>query len=206
MFNITAATWSAIAALFSALSSFLIMLIHRRNLLEAARPELILDGWSRVAGGEGDTAHEVLGFTTLRNVGRGPALHTVINCFHKVANRPTAVMGTERLAIVAPNDSAAVQGRIVLWWKNVPTQDGVKFLPLVISILCWDSRGFRHETLYTLMAVEQLPTVDIANAVAPGVGFGTRTTKAQSVWMLKIRGRMARIPLVGRAFRDNDAR
>jgi len=71
MFDITAATWSAIAASFSALSSFLIMLIHRRNLLESVRPELILDDWSRLAEGEGDTTHDVLVFTAVRNVGRG---------------------------------------------------------------------------------------------------------------------------------------
>jgi len=114
------------------------------------------------------------------------------------------MMGTERLAIVAPNDSATVRGEVSLWWKNVPTQEGGKFLPVVLTILCSDSRGFRHKTVYTLMAVELLSGVGIANSIAPGVGFGTRTTKAQPVWFLKIRSRMARIPLIGRPFRDNE--
>jgi hypothetical protein len=45
--TITAAFWSAIAASFAALFSFITMMIQRRNLLESVRPDLILIGWDR---------------------------------------------------------------------------------------------------------------------------------------------------------------
>ena len=69
----TAAFWSAVAASFAALSSLLIFLVQRRTLLESARPELILDGWSRETVGQGEGQHEVIAFQTIRNVGRGTA-------------------------------------------------------------------------------------------------------------------------------------
>ena len=203
MFEITSAQWSAAAASFSALSAGLSLMINRRNLLDAARPELVLEEWSRTAEGAGDAAHEVLAFAAIRNVGRGPALHTVINCSRVSANRPEAAMGTVRIPILAANGRESVQGRILLWWKNVPaTERGGRHLPLAISILCWDSRGFRHETTYRLMAVELSPLIGVADAIAPGVGFGTRTTRARAVWSLQFQARLARIPLLGRVFRD----
>ncbi len=207
MLDITAAQWSAAAASFSALSAALSVVINRRNLLDAARPELVLEGWSRSAEGVGEAAHEVLAFTTIRDVGRGPALHAAISCFYESASKPEAVMGTVRVPIVAPTGSESVEGRILLWWKNVAQGSrGHRPLPIVVSILCWDSRGFRHETTYRLMAVELSPTVGIADSIAPGIGFGTRTTRVKAVWRLKVQAQLARIPLLGRAFRDRVVR
>jgi hypothetical protein len=60
--NNTAAMWSAVAASFAALSSFLIMLIHRQDLLESARPELVLSGWSRKPQGQSGGVHQVISF------------------------------------------------------------------------------------------------------------------------------------------------
>lgn len=122
-----AAIWSAVAASFAALSSVLIMMIQRRNLLESARPELVLIGWSRQACGQGDAAHEILGFERIKNVGRGPALHIVLNSSQIANNRPTAAMSTLRLPILAPNEESPIDGRISLWWKNVePNREGHK--------------------------------------------------------------------------------
>jgi hypothetical protein len=64
------AIWSAVAASFAALAAFLSFLTQRRNLLESVRPEIVLDGWTRISPG--------LRFTSIRNVGRGSALHIVI--------------------------------------------------------------------------------------------------------------------------------
>ena len=54
----TAAAWSAIAAIFAAASSFMIFLIQRANLRASVRPELVLTGWERHVEGEGHIHRE----------------------------------------------------------------------------------------------------------------------------------------------------
>src|SRR5262245_14516654 len=100
--NTVAAFWSAVAASFSALSSFLIFCIHRRNLLESVRPELVLMGWTRGRRGQGETMHEFISFQTLKNVGRGMALRIVLNLSNHVTSPPTALLSTTGLPILAP--------------------------------------------------------------------------------------------------------
>jgi hypothetical protein len=78
MLSSAAAIWSAIAASFAAFSSFLVMRIQRRTLLESIHPELVLNGWTRRAEGQGDVADEVIAFRTLSNMGRGAAFQIMI--------------------------------------------------------------------------------------------------------------------------------
>jgi hypothetical protein len=198
-----AAMWSALAASFAALSAFISMLIHRRTLLESVRPELVLTGWSRRSEGDGDSAHEVLAFRTLRNVGRGPALHVWFECFLNSDNRPVYAMATKRLPILAAGDEADIDGEIIVWWKNVASGDnGFRSIPIVVKTFCIDSRSRRHETRYSLFAVELSPGVGIADELMPGVGLVTRTTVIRSTQALRLRYRVARVPLLGRPFRD----
>ena len=205
MSNSAPAIWSAVAASFAALSSFLIMLIHRRNLLESVRPELVLTGWARFAEGQGDSAHEVIAFETLKNVGRGAALHVRLDAFHESANRPTAVLSTMRLPILAVNEACNVNGRIVVWWKNVePTEAGFRHLPIRITIYCWDSRGMRHETRYNLLAVELGPSVGVADEIAPGVMFTNRVVVTRAVWFLRLTAKCRRIPGLRRLLRNTE--
>jgi heme exporter protein D len=199
--NSAAAIWSAVAASFAALSSFLIMLIQRRNLLESVRPELVLIGWTRTAEGQVDAAHEVIAFQTIKNVGRGAALHIHLNAFHEVAHRPTAVLSTTRIPILATNEATDVNRRIVVSWQNVEPNEGVKHLAITITIFCWDSRGMRHETRYSLFAVELSPHVVVADEIAPGVVLTHRTTTTRSVRVLKLFSKLGRIPGLGRWFR-----
>jgi hypothetical protein len=70
----TTTGWAAIAAGFSAFSSFLIMRIQRNNLIESVRPELVLIGWSRKPPG-GPGAHDTVSFMAIKNVGRGTAFN-----------------------------------------------------------------------------------------------------------------------------------
>jgi len=186
---------SAIAALFSALSSFLIMRIQRQNLLESVRPELALTGWTRRSEGQNDAEHEVIAFQTLRNVGRGAAFHIVINANHIIDNRPAAGLSTTRLPILAANESSALNGEIVVWWKNVPPDSqGHKHLGITVDMLCWDSRGMRHETQYNLFAAELSPNmIVVSDPIAPGVMLGTRTTATRPVWLLKLSATLKRI-------------
>jgi hypothetical protein len=190
--SIAPAVWSAIAASFAALSSLLIMLIQRRALLESARPELVLTGWSRCARGNGDAAHEVISFRMIRNVGRGVAMNLFLNSDSDRA-RPNATLSTKRIPILAANEELAVNGEILVWWKNVKADaNGCRFLPITVTILCRDSRGMRHETQYRLFAVEG-PLVGVVDEIAPGVMLSSRRTVTRPVCWLKALGRAQRL-------------
>jgi hypothetical protein len=192
--TISPAVWSAVAASFAALSAFLTMLIHRRNRLDAARPELVLTGWSRSTCGSGDTEHEVITVQTLRNVGKGPAINIVLGCAHRQANRPTAGMTTTYLPILAPAEVYDLNVEIVIWWKNIPPEkNGLQHLLLSVSLASTDYLNLRHQTEYTLVAVPLSPAQGVANPIAPGLMIHTRTTKTTPVWRLRFRSKCHRV-------------
>ena len=154
-----------------------------------------MTGWSRARRGEGDVGHEVIKFETIKNVGRGAALHVHLGGMQEIDGRPTAILSTKRLPILAVNETSDVNGEITVWWKNVhPDVSGNKYLPISIRIFCWDSRGRRHETKYSLFIVELNGKVILTDDIAPGVALSTRTTVSKSVRALKIRAKLASIP------------
>jgi hypothetical protein len=96
--------WSAIATSFATFSSFLLMLIQRQNFAESIRPELVLIGWTRSVEGEGNAAHDVIAFQTIKNVGRGAAFNIMLglkaisdNSFDTPHEPLEAMFGTTRL-------------------------------------------------------------------------------------------------------------
>jgi hypothetical protein len=187
--TIDAATWSAVAASFAAISSLMIMLIQRRNLLESVRPELVLTGWDRESRGQGDSARDVITVKTIKNVGRGPALHVHMSCFNNAEGRPTAMGSTVHDPIIAAGESRDLNGAINLWWKNVNLDtDANKYQGIDVKVFCWDTRGIRHEVRYGLLAIKNVLPQDVGDpsAVAPGVMLGTRTTLSRPVWWLKV--------------------
>lgn len=200
----SAAFWSAVAASFAALTAFLTMLIARRNLLESARPELVLNGWDRRLEGQGDTTRDVIRFETIRNVGRGAAFNIILNATNQVENRPTAVMSTTTIPILASNETYTADGQIILWWKNVPSEVPGKHLFINVVAYCWDARGYRHVTKHQLVVVELSQTVSVSDGVAPGVSLYRRTVTTRPVWILKACRALARIPLLGKQFRSKD--
>ena len=110
-----------------------------------------------------------------------------MNAAHLNENLPTAILPTVRLPILAANEMSNVNGEIAVWWKNVnPDAQGHKHLPITVVILCWDSRGMRHEIRYNLLAVESSTNVGMTDAIAPGVMLGTRTSVTRPVWLLKL--------------------
>lgn len=198
-----AALWSAVAASFSALASLLIMRIQRRSLLESVRPELVLTEWGREARGSTDSAHEVITIKAIRNVGRGVALNLhLLGFMQQVDNRPTAVLSTTRIPVLAPNETAYLGGEIIVWWKNVPPSEVPKFLPVTIKTYCWDSRGMRHDTKYSLLVIELSKNMGMADEIAPGVGMALRSTVITPVWVLKLRLKISRIPGLRRILAD----
>jgi hypothetical protein len=190
-----AALWSAVAATFAALSSLLIMLIQRRSLLESVRPELVLTGWNRAERGEGNGALDIITFETIRNVGRGAALHIELASMHMLNGQPTVVLANKRIPILAPEESSDVKGEVLMWWQNVSSdKDGHKALDITIRISCWDSRGRKHRTEYSFLTVERKSGVGVMDEIAPGVGLLRRTTTTRTVWSLKLRRQLARLP------------
>lgn len=199
------AIWSAVAASFAALSSFLLMRIHRLNRLESARPELILTEWTRTTRGQSDSEHDVISFQAIRNAGRGPALHIHLNAEESRGKFLIAVMSSLRLAILAPGDREQIDGEIIVWWKNVkPVDAGHRFASITIDIMCWDTVGRRHETSYRLLVAEERTSMIMSDAIAPNVYLTSRTTKATPVWRLKLSTRLARTPGLRRLCRKRD--
>jgi hypothetical protein len=179
----TASVWSAIAATFSAVSAFVMILIQRRNLLEAARPELVLTGFARLPDA-GIAGAEKLTVKSIRNVGKGAALNLHINASHTVEKLPLVIMGTERIPIIAPNETVDWNAEILVWWKNVPERHH-RHLNVPITIWCWDARNIRHITDYQFMlAAPELARMHI-NEEVPGLIDIRRTTTSRPVWLLK---------------------
>lgn len=185
--ELSPAFWSAVAATFAALSSLLNVRIQRRNFLESVRPELVLEEWSRNPN-KTDPDKETIHFRKIRNVGRGAALHVFIGADGKSGAAQVAFMHQVGLPIIAPNDGAAVNGSIRIFWKDVvPNRDGQKFVTLHISMHCIDSHGLRHEIHYRLGAIERRDDAAVANAIAPGLMLVHRRTTAVPSWRVKLR-------------------
>jgi hypothetical protein len=92
-----------------------------------------------------------------------------------------------------------------VWWTNVrPDEKGHRGLPITIRISCLDSRGMRHQTSYSFWAVELKRGVGVMDEIVPGVGLLTRTTTTRTVWSLKLRRKLARIPGIGRLFWETE--
>ena len=75
--DITAATWSAIAATLSAVAAFLLWRTEHRSFQHSARPEVVVTGWARDASAKPDK----ITFNAIENVGHGSALHIHMNAF-----------------------------------------------------------------------------------------------------------------------------
>ncbi len=168
----------------------MIFLIQRGNLRESVRPELVLTDWERHVEGEGTAAREVLCVRNIRNVGRGAAMHVLIN-LDRSGDPPTATLGTISRPIVAPDGVSQIDAQISLWWKNAELLQGTKHIHINLLIFCWDSRGRRHETRYSMLVVELRENVVWAtNSIAPGVVLGSRRVTSRSVWFLKLSNRV----------------
>jgi hypothetical protein len=70
--SVWAAICSAIAAIFSAGSSLILLMIHFRNRADSVRPEIDLDGWVKLESPPGWCRINIL---KISNLGKGPALH-----------------------------------------------------------------------------------------------------------------------------------
>ncbi len=197
--------WAAIAASFAALSSFLVMLAQRRSLLESAKPELVLFEWERKNRGQGESLHEVIIFKKIKNVGKGIALNCYFMGEFEKDRKPISTVSTFRHSVIASNDLVEINGEIIIWWKNVENKSTLgKYIIAPISILSWDTIGYRHLTKYRLFIYENQAMIMSPKQIAPGIEISSRTTKSQSVRFLKIKGRARKIPLLTKMIKEED--
>jgi hypothetical protein len=188
--------WSAVAASFAALSSFLVMLIQRRNLLESARPELILLGWNRGKTSISDSMFDVITVKSIQNVGKGPSINIIMNTsdINQGKEKLEASLSTQYIPILAAGAIEDINGEIMLYWENLDADpQGRRHMSIEIEIICWDSRGIRHQTYYGLIVGEHPNSIHMSYPAAPGVMVAGRRTRTTSVWWLKILSKLNRL-------------
>lgn len=199
MTNEVASIASAISASFSAIAAITIMLIQRKNMVDSAGPEIVLEGWERKRKTINKKEYDVLSFTKVANAGKGPALHVCINSINIFNNYPLTSFSTERISIIPSGKEIEINGEITLFFSNA-AENGL--LPINITIYCWSTQNVRYETTYRLIAVEleKRPVYLGGGQIATGVTLGTRSTKSVPVWKLKLNRYLARIPVIGKYF------
>ncbi|MFH1715851.1 MAG: hypothetical protein ABIF19_00745 [Planctomycetota bacterium] len=201
MASSAAAIWSAIAATFSAIAAITIMRIQRLNMLDSARPELILMGWDRKIKQIGDLQYDIVTIKKIKNVGKGSASHLTINSSKTIKDKLLSALSTVTISILPANEEYEINGEISLSWDHAPTDDrGGKYLEIDIVIHSWCSRGYRHETIYKLFAVDRTQNVSFLGGdedeIAPGVMLSLRKTISESVWRLKLNRKLSRLPII----------
>jgi hypothetical protein len=141
------AFWSAIAAFGSLATTFMVMLIERRNLIESVRPELVLTGLDRSIEGKNQSTREFIHFKGIKNVGRGVAMQAIVSCDNvNSEGKSLASGGSGLIPVVAVNEEVEADCEFSIWWNNVT--DNQKFMVVKIVILYWDVAGMRYETTY----------------------------------------------------------
>lgn len=203
MTNEYAEIWSAVAASFSAIAALTIMYINRRNMIDSATPEIVINGWNRELKKIGDKEYDCLTFSKILNAGRGTAFHLYINATNIKNNLPLTFSSTEHISIIPSGKEVDIEGEITLVWKNVNEH---RLLPIEISIYSLSSKAYRYHTIYRLLAVESNKNHILVGGsiVAPGIMLTQRNTISQPMWKLKVNGYLARLPAIGRLFKDNN--
>jgi hypothetical protein len=200
--NAMASIWSAVAATFSAIAALLAWRAQIHAMRESLKPELAIQGWRRER--DSITGIDSIFFTQITNNGKAAARQVSVNASAMADDhRPKYVMSTLNVPSLIAGETVSVEGKISIHWNHAPvsgTQS--KILPLTIEIYYWDSLNVRHVSRFVLHASENLSSSLILNPISSGVGLISITTESVSVRKLKIKGQLARIPLLGRAFRE----
>jgi hypothetical protein len=105
------AAYLAIAALSSGFAAWMMVMIHRQNALDAARPELVFTDWLRIprAGAE-----DTIRIGQLENVGKEPALHIAFYLPDVDPEKPRVAISTQRISILSPGKPRDIN------WDAIP--------------------------------------------------------------------------------------
>ncbi len=182
------AVWAATAATFSFLTAVVVAVIQWRNFRESFRPEIVIEGWRREVGNNFDEIR----FATVRNIGRGPAFQVILGVYGGRARHfNSAFLSHQHREVIAAQESLEIQGKVLLYWNQVPDYGGYKRLIAELPIHYLDYRGVEYETVYRLLVVtppSQLGSEPIARG-APGVWSAGRSTTSRPLWWTRIRVR-----------------
>ena len=159
--------------------------MQRRNLLESARPELALEGWSRRPGPGGATTTEIISFKKITNVGKGVAFRVVL--YTPSAKDSRAAMSFRFVPIVAAGETVEIDGEIWVFWQSATGFANLKFIPITVGLVSIDSTNRRHETRYQLAVYQPLHLSGANCPVAPGVDLHARGTVVSRVKWLKFK-------------------
>jgi hypothetical protein len=197
------AIWSAIAATFSALSAFIMVMIHRRNLLDAARPELVITGWKRATElDDGGQPYESITFATIRNIGRGAAFNVYAGSKLQAVGDHLLVGGPGTVVAVIPaGEKEDVEGYVqtyVHWDRLKRGSSHVRTVDIPITLRSVDARGMQHSTEYLLQVFDeshwaqytiQHPHVRLlafSDDIAPGIRMLHRRTTTRPMWRVRL--------------------
>jgi hypothetical protein len=191
-----AAIWSAVAATFSAASALVMVLIHRRNMLDAARPELVITGWKITTKKDHEQkTYEVIGFDKVRNVGKGAALGAVVKCNLVLEKDELAIGGPSlMLPIMAAGDEHDVSDGSVqfeIHWHRLKSD--LHSTHLHVELLSHDAQGIRHSTIYYLLVFgsKDARLVSHVHQLARGIVFVARYTITEPYWRWRLRHRLS---------------
>jgi hypothetical protein len=194
--EISAATWSAVAATLSAFVAVMAWRIQLLNLRESVRPVLVLEEWRHREMKSGEVTYDEVGFKAVRNVGRGVAMHVSVGAGFMEGNCPVATMQIVREPVIAAGDVFDVDGSVTIWWKNLkPHANGDKYLFLPVVVRFWDTRNEFHETIYHLLVVEphKSDTTFSSDSIARGVMLTTLESTTVPRWRLRLSGRLNKL-------------
>jgi len=189
--------WSAVAATCSAIAALSILKIQHDNMIDAARPEIVLDGWKRNPRKVGDDSFDKISIGKVINVGNGTALHMSMN-FDDAIYKGSPIAGTtmSRISIIPKDEKVDFEGELLLWWNNVESKiNDFKYMSVKLKVYCLCSKGYRYETTYNLMIGENTEKFIVGGmeSLAPGVMLGVRSTTRTPIWRLKLLSRTKEI-------------
>jgi hypothetical protein len=181
------AIYSAIAAFFSGLAAWTMVMIHRRNALDAAKPELVFSNWSRISRSGGE---DTIRIGTLENVGKGPALHVAFYLPEFDIQKPRVGITTQHISILSPGKTSDINWDVFPMWQQATNMgEGKKIHSLKLGLYCFDTKDWRHNTLYTVtISNDKAGSLFGAEEIGDGI-YGHRISTANPFWLVKLKGK-----------------
>lgn len=180
IWTIVSAIGTLLAALFAAAAAWLMANISHRNEMEAARPELVLDGWQRAL-----ITYDVLPdeksdeflFNRISNVGNGTAYNVIINIFDRYGNdhlhHPPFSYSTIAKPILQKGTEQQINGKMRFLWQQVEMLNNSKqkqiHFEIRMSFYC-ALKNF-YQTTYSFYAIDKRHGIDMTfkEEIASGV-------------------------------------
>jgi hypothetical protein len=202
------AFYSGIAAITSAMTALIVTWIHRRNLIESVRPQLVPIDWARSDyQWPNGPVGERLTFK-VRNMGRGLAIGVHINETGDEFNsgRPRYIFPSTRAHVIGVGDALDALVSVLLVFENatsVDPDDGERYISFEIRMVCRDLRGRYHTSTYVIVASSSSLTEFVGGNLAPGVGMGNSSTWIETLGRRRLRAGLKTLTLLAVEIRES---